>query len=55
MADLVNRFQLWAAAKHSEGRAQPMNLFVTLNLAHTACSQQMGERRQLEQQPSFAQ
>jgi len=30
--------RFFKAAKHSEGRAQPMNLFVTLNLAHTACS-----------------
>lgn len=40
--------RFFKAAKHSESLVQPMNLFVTLNLAHTACppglvSQAMGD------------
>jgi len=54
MAGLVGLSQRWVAAKHSEGLAQPMNLFVTLNLAHTACLLRAKEQRQLGQQPSCA-
>ena len=55
MANLVSCPQQWVAAKHSEGLAQPMNLFVTLNLAHTACPRRAKEQRQLEQWPSSVQ
>ena len=35
---MASRF--FKAAKHSEGQARAMNLFVTLNLTHTGCTAQ---------------